>query len=146
MHCVSRGGVYLLNSYCELQEDNQEKKETYQACWLDLVLETRAQYRLTLSETHSLHRESYTQQQVVHFIVWRSPSQALMLGREGGVLTEHQLPSNTSAAAPTEGCVPLRGRDIYPQEVLSKPEGVDFRAMSLVSPLRETSHQLQKRE
>lgn len=45
MHCVSRGGCYLVNSYCDLQEDNQYKKESYQACWLSLVLETRPQYK-----------------------------------------------------------------------------------------------------
>lgn len=45
MHCVSRGGSYLVNSYCDLQEENQWKKESYQACWLSLVLETRPQYK-----------------------------------------------------------------------------------------------------
>lgn len=45
MHCVSRGGCYLVNSTCDLQEDNQWKKESYQECWLSLVLETRPQYK-----------------------------------------------------------------------------------------------------
>lgn len=45
MHCVSRGGCYLVNSYCDLQEENERKKESYEACWLSLVLETRPQYK-----------------------------------------------------------------------------------------------------
>lgn len=45
MHCVNRGGSYLVNSYSDLQEDNQWKKESYHACWMDLILETRPQYR-----------------------------------------------------------------------------------------------------
>ncbi|KAK1895278.1 Telethonin [Dissostichus eleginoides] len=65
MHCVSRGGCYLVNSYCDLQEENQWKKESYEACWVSLVLETRPQYKLTLSETDSVRRESYKQQQPV---------------------------------------------------------------------------------
>lgn len=49
MNCVSRGGCYLVNSYCELHEENQWKKESYHACWLSLVIETRPQYRQVFS-------------------------------------------------------------------------------------------------
>lgn len=45
MHCVNRGGSYLVNSYSDLQEDHQWKTESYNACWMDLVLGTRPQYR-----------------------------------------------------------------------------------------------------
>lgn len=45
MHCVSRGGCYLVNSYCDLQENNHWKRESYQAYWLSLVIETRPQYK-----------------------------------------------------------------------------------------------------
>ncbi|KAI3361369.1 hypothetical protein L3Q82_013543 [Scortum barcoo] len=161
MHCVSRGGCYLVNSYCDLEEENQWKKESYQACWLSLVLETRPQYKLTLSETDSVHRESYKQQQVVHFTVQRSPSQTLKLGSR--VMMEHHLPFfNTSKdlrhGATTSGCTeqPVRvgeGNDgVSGQKVttisqhLSKPVRVNFRASSLMSSPRETSHRVQRRE
>ncbi|XP_044062593.1 telethonin [Siniperca chuatsi] len=164
MHCVSRGGCYLVNSYCDLQEDNQCKNESYQACWLSLVLETRPQYKLTVSETDSIRRESYKQQQVVHFMVERSPSQTLRLGSNSSrAMTEHQLPFfNTSwdlhhTTTTTFGCteqkpVILRKGGVDKQEVtavtqdLSKPVRVNFRASSLMSSPREISHWVQRRE
>nr|XP_046255563.1 telethonin [Scatophagus argus] len=163
MHCVSRGGCYLVNSYCDLQEDNRWKKESYQACWLDLVLETRPQYKLTLSEVDSLRRESYKEQQVVHFMVQRSPSQTLRLGRDSKAMTKHQLPFfNTSRdrhRISTFGCteqqpVVLRkgNNEADKQEVTTisqdvrKPARVNFRASSLMSSPREISHRLQRRE
>ncbi|XP_070768757.1 telethonin [Enoplosus armatus] len=162
MHCVSRGGCYLVNSYCDLQEDNQWRKESYQACWLSLVLETRPQYKLTLSETDSSRRESYKQQQVVHFMVERSPSQTLRLGSNSRAMTEHQLPFfNTSRdlrrATATFGYteqqpVILRKGGVDEQEAttltqdLSKPVRENFRASSLMSSPRDISHRVQRRE
>ncbi|XP_047454746.1 uncharacterized protein zmp:0000000930 [Mugil cephalus] len=160
MHCVSRGGCYLVNSCCELQEDNQWRKESYQACWLSLVLETRPQYKLTLSEKDSVRRESYKQQQVVHFLVERSPSQTLVLGSTSGGLTKHQLPSFNAArdlrrATATSGS---KAQVIVPgkehnggdrREItqdLSKSARVNFRASSLMSPPGEVSHRVQRRE
>ncbi|XP_073342197.1 uncharacterized protein [Pagrus major] len=158
MHCVSRGGCYLVNSFCDLQEDNQWKKESYQACWLSLVLETRPQYKLTLSETDCIHRESYKQQQVVHFMVQRSPSQTLKLGSNSSAMTKHQLPFFNASrdlrrATTTSGYTdqqPVNGVD--KQKVttvtqdLSKPVRVNFRASSLMSSPREISHRVQRRE
>ncbi|XP_054478413.1 telethonin [Anoplopoma fimbria] len=163
MHCVSRGGSYLVNSYCDLQEENQWKKESYQACWLSLILETRPQYKLTLSETDSIRRESYKQQQVTDFMVERSPSQTLRLGSNNRVMTEHQLPFfNTSKQHPatttfecTEQKPFIQGKGnngVGKQEVtaltegLSKPVRVNFRASSLMFSPRETSHRVQRRE
>ncbi|XP_037533224.1 uncharacterized protein zmp:0000000930 [Nematolebias whitei] len=157
MHCVNRGGSYVVNSYSDLQEDNQWKKESYHACWMDLVLETRPQYRLTLSETDILRRQSYKQQQVVHFMVLRSPRQTLTLGRERGVLTEHQLPSSSrgpqraTAVCTEESRVLRRTSEADRQEVdvtrsLYKPIGVNFRAVGLMVPTREDPHQVPKRE
>ncbi|TDH12170.1 hypothetical protein EPR50_G00068090 [Perca flavescens] len=164
MHCVSRGGCYLLNSYCDLQEENQWKKESYQACWLSLVLETRPQYKLTLSETDNIRRESYKQQQVVHFMVERSLSQRLRLGSDSRGMTEHQLPFfNTSRdlhhAKTTFGCPEQKpvilgkgNNGVDTQEVtaitqdLSKPVRVNFRASSLMSSPREISLRVQRRE
>ncbi|XP_051262467.1 telethonin [Dicentrarchus labrax] len=164
MHCVSRGGCYLVNSCCELQEDNQWKKESYQACWLSLVLETRLQYKLTLSETDSIHRESYKQQQVVHFMVQRSPSQTLRLGSDSRAMTEHHLPlfnarRDLHRATTTFGCTEQQpvilskgNNGVDKQEVtaisqdLSKPVRVNFRASSLMSSPGAISHRVQRRE
>uniref|UniRef100_UPI0037E7EFFF telethonin n=1 Tax=Semicossyphus pulcher TaxID=241346 RepID=UPI0037E7EFFF len=155
MHCVSRGGCYLVNSFCDLQEDNQWKKESYEACWLSLVLETRPQYRLTLSETDSIHRESYKQQQVVHFTVQRSPSQTLRLGRDGGAMTEHRLPlfyssrGSTSLGRTEQPVTQEKGDEqelITTAKDLSKPARVNFRASGLMSSPRETSQRVQRRE
>ncbi|KAK5862673.1 hypothetical protein PBY51_018043 [Eleginops maclovinus] len=157
MHCVSRGSCYLVNSYCDLQEENQWKKESYEACWLSLVLETRPQYKLTLSETDSVRRESYKQQQVIHFMVERNPSQTLRLGSSTG-MTEHQLPlSNTSGSLHTttkqKAVIQEKvnnGED--KQEVtaitqdVSKPIRVNFRASSLMSSPTETSSRMPRRE
>ncbi|XP_068426652.1 telethonin [Clinocottus analis] len=156
MHCVSRGGCYLVNSFCDLQEENKWRKESYQECWLSLVLETRPQYKLTLSETDSIRRESYKQQQVADFLVERSPSQTLRLGSNSRVTTEHRLPFfNTSKlrhAPPTSGCTEQQpaGNGVGEQEVtattreLCKP--ANFRASSLMFSPRESCHRVQRRE
>ncbi|KAI4811915.1 hypothetical protein KUCAC02_014779 [Chaenocephalus aceratus] len=157
MHCVSRGGSYLVNSYCDIQEENQWKKESYEACWVSLVLETRPQYKLTLSETDIVRRESYKQQQVIHFLVERSPSQTLRLGSSRN-MAEHQLPlSNTSSSLHTttkqKPVIQEKGNNEEDkQEVtaitqdVSKPLGENFRASSLMSSQRETSSWVQRRE
>ncbi|XP_054898300.1 uncharacterized protein zmp:0000000930 [Poeciliopsis prolifica] len=155
MHCVSRGRVCLVKSYSDLQEDDLCKKESYSACWLNMVLETRPQYRLTLSETDSVRRESYKQQQVVHLMVERSPSQILKLGIEGGVMREYQLPSsNRSKASDTEEPV-VEGKATLAadrEEAPSitggpcKPARENFRASRLMSSPREVSHREQRRE
>lgn len=51
--------------------------------------------RLTLLEKDVTRRESYEQQQVVHFLVQRRPSQILRVGSHGGAMMEHQLPLRT---------------------------------------------------
>lgn len=164
MHCVSRGGCYLVNSWCDLREENRWKKESYEACWVSLVLETRPQYRLKLSESDSICRESYKQQQVAHFMVERSPSQILMLGSTSGAMTKHQLPlfntsrevdRTTTSFRHTEEPVikekPIAGADrqgtgATTDQDLSKPVRVNFRASSLMSSPRETSNRVQRRE
>ncbi|KAM3838479.1 telethonin-like [Diretmus argenteus] len=183
MHCVSRGGCYLVNSYCDLQEEDQWRREIYQANWLNLVMETRLQYKLTLSEKDVTRRESYEQQQVVHFLVQRSPSQKLKLGIQRGAMTEHQLPPRTACPVPLfspgraespsdahqtgsifgrlqgQGPVILEKENdrvcVDEQEVtakakdlpeLTKPIRMNFRASSLMSSPRETSHRVQMRE
>ncbi|XP_007556450.1 PREDICTED: telethonin-like [Poecilia mexicana] len=159
MHCVSRGGVCLVKSYSDLQEDDLCKKESYSACWLNVVLETRPEYRITLSETDSVRRESYKQQQVVHLMVKRSPSQTLKLGIEGGVLREYQLPFSSRSKAPQrasgteqpviEGKANLTAdREEAPATAgdLCKPVRENFRASRLMSSPREVSDRKQRRE
>ncbi|XP_041649060.1 telethonin [Cheilinus undulatus] len=148
MHCVSRGGSYLVNSFCDLQEENQWKKESYEACWLSVVLETRPQYKLTLSETDSVHRESYKQQQVIHFTVQRSPSQTLRLGRDGGDMTEHRLPLLHTRMGKQAVTLEKKGehKGAAASPDLRKPLRLNFRASSLMSSPRETSQRLQRRE
>ncbi|KAF5907187.1 telethonin-like, partial [Clarias magur] len=42
MHCLSRTPrSYLVNSYSDVKEVNESRRETYEATWLDLVMETR---------------------------------------------------------------------------------------------------------
>lgn len=143
-----------MNSYCDLQEENQWKRESYEACWLSLVLETRPQYRLTLSETDNIHRESYKQQQVVHFMVQRYPSQTLKLGKDSSVMTEHQLPLfNTRGGSVPRGSSKQkavikeeRDKQEVPAKDLGKPSRVNFRASGLMSSPRETSERVQRRE
>ncbi|XP_071325143.1 telethonin [Trachinotus anak] len=161
MHCVSRGGCYLVNSYCEFQEENQWKKESYQACWLSLVIETRLQYKLTLSETDSVRRESYKQQQVVHFMVERSPSQTLKLGSHNGAMKEHPLPFFNTSREPYHARATFKCTEEQPERVnngvgkqevtgitqdLRKPIRENFRASSLMSSPREISHRVHRRE
>lgn len=152
-----------MNSSCDLQEDDQWKRESYEACWLGLVLETRPQYRLTLSETDSIRRESYKQQQVAHFMVERSPSQMLRLGRASGAMTEHQLPlfstrkdlkhARAKFGRPVQPVLP--GKEIKgaheekmtaETQNLNKPVRVDYRASSLMASPREISNRVQRRE
>ncbi|MEQ2182193.1 hypothetical protein GOODEAATRI_019662 [Goodea atripinnis] len=158
MHCVSRGGSYLVNSYCDLQEDNLWKKESYSSCWINVVLETRPQYRMTLSETDRVRRESYKQQQVAHLMVERSPRQTLKLGTERGVTTEYQLPFFNKCKEPQrftrteEPVIVGKGKleanreegPTKPQD-LCKPVRENFRASSLMSSPREVSHRVQRR-
>ncbi|XP_027869191.1 telethonin [Xiphophorus couchianus] len=157
MHCVSRGRVCLVKSYSDLQEDDLCKKESYSACWLNMVLETRPEYRMTLSETDSARRESYKQQQVVHLMVERRPSQTLKLGIEGGVMREYQLPFSNRTKAPqrasdTEEPVIEGKANLTADETpsitgdLCKPVRENFRASRLMSSPRNVSHREQRRE
>ncbi|KAM9724027.1 telethonin [Menidia menidia] len=152
MHCVSRGGCYLLNSHCDVQEEDQWRKESYHASWLSLVLETRPQYRLTLSETDRVRKETYEQQQVVHLMVERSPGQTLTLGREGGRMTKHQLPFISRGREQHLTRTGKGGSDA--EEVnahtsaldLCKPVRENFRASSLMASQKEVSDRAQRRE
>lgn len=46
MHCLSRTPrSYLFNSYSDVKEVDESKRESYEATWLDLVMETRPEYK-----------------------------------------------------------------------------------------------------
>lgn len=46
MHCLSRKPrSYLLNSYSDFQETDEIARESYEATWLDLLMETRPEYK-----------------------------------------------------------------------------------------------------
>ncbi|KAG7457996.1 hypothetical protein MATL_G00233180 [Megalops atlanticus] len=85
-------GPCLVNAYCDVAEDNERQREHYQSTWLELVMETRPEEKVTLCERDSSKKESYEQKQVAHFLVRRSPDQRIRLGRQGEKMKEYQLP------------------------------------------------------
>lgn len=114
--------------------------------------------RQTLSETDSVHRQSYKQQQVVHFMVQRSPSQILKLGSDSRAMTKHQLPflsacNDLHRVTQRQLAEPGKGNsEKVPQDVtattrdLNKSIRVNFRASGLMSSPREISQQVRRRE
>lgn len=81
-----------MNSFCDVHEEDHRTKKSYQACWISQVLETRPQYRQTLTEKNCIGKVSYEQQQVVHFIVERNMNHTLKLSCSNEDITEHLLP------------------------------------------------------
>ncbi|XP_052433812.1 telethonin-like [Carassius gibelio] len=93
MHCLSRKPrSYLLNSYSDFQETDEIARESYEATWLDLLMETRPEYKRTCVEKDSVRKESYESKQVVHFTVRRFLNQTIHMGREGEPLQQYNLP------------------------------------------------------
>ncbi|KAL7840298.1 hypothetical protein AOLI_G00256210 [Acnodon oligacanthus] len=93
MHCLSRTPrSYLVNSYSDVKEKDEIRRESYEATWLDLVMETRPEYKNTLAEKDSSRKENYERKQVVHFIVRRFPNQTLCIGQDGMKMREYLLP------------------------------------------------------
>lgn len=46
MHCLSRTPrSYLVNSYSDVKENDEIKRESYEATWLDMVMETRPEHK-----------------------------------------------------------------------------------------------------
>ncbi|XP_076006321.1 uncharacterized protein LOC143000777 [Genypterus blacodes] len=166
MLCMSRrGGCYLMDSWCDLHEEKQKMKESYEANWLSLVMETRSQYKLTLSETDSMRKQSYEQQQVFHFLTERDVGQTLKLSNCRGAMTEQQHLSRKSHQYTSffrcslgQDSVKLNenhGEHAGQQEVTTvtkglpqqhvQPNGVKFRASSFMSSPSSTSHRVQRR-
>uniref|UniRef100_A0A8C2C112 Telethonin n=1 Tax=Cyprinus carpio TaxID=7962 RepID=A0A8C2C112_CYPCA len=93
MNCLSRKPrSYLVNSYSDFQETDEIARESYEATWLDLLMETRPEYKMTLVEKDSRRKESYESKQVVHFTVRRFLNQTIHMGRDGEPLQEYCLP------------------------------------------------------
>ncbi len=56
MHCLSRKpSSYLLNSYSDFQETDEIARESYEATWLDLLMETRPEYKYAFLFPTILH-------------------------------------------------------------------------------------------
>ena len=46
MHCLSRNPrSCLVNSYSDFKEKNEQRREGYEATWLDVVMETRPEQK-----------------------------------------------------------------------------------------------------
>ncbi|XP_058603088.1 telethonin isoform X1 [Onychostoma macrolepis] len=167
MHCLSRKPrSYLLNSYSDFQETDEIARESYEATWLDLLMETRPEYKRTLVEKDSMRKESYESKQVVHFKVRRFLNQTIHMGREGEPLQEYHLPYRNILPIPIfvprdvtqpdvtreikstmDSETSLNGLCLQKREVSSiikhkpmviQPRSPDFRASSLISPPRDT--------
>ncbi|XP_055067058.1 telethonin [Misgurnus anguillicaudatus] len=175
MHCLSRTPrSNLLNSYSDFQETDEIARESYEATWLDLMMETRPEYKMTRFEKDSVRKESYESKQVVHFKIRRFPNQMLCMGREGEPMREYQLPYKsilpipifvprgitkpdvTREPSPTALDTETGSREIWPQKreissitdhkpMVIQPKSLEFRASSLISPPQEL-HRSQRRE
>ncbi|XP_016095725.1 telethonin-like [Sinocyclocheilus grahami] len=117
MHCLSRKPrSYLLNSYNDFQETDEIARESYEATWLDLLMETRPEYKMTLVEKDSMRKESYESKQVVHFSVRCFLNQTIHMGRDGEPLQEYCLPYRNTLPIPI--FVP---RDVTQPDIIREP-------------------------
>ncbi|XP_051577669.1 telethonin-like [Myxocyprinus asiaticus] len=117
MHCLSRTPrSYLVNTYSDFQETDEIARESYEATWLDMLMETRPEYKMKLFEKDSARKESYEKKQVVHFTVQRFPNQTICMGREGGPMQKYHLPYKNILPIPI-----FLPRDITQPDVTRKP-------------------------
>ncbi|KAJ8394665.1 hypothetical protein AAFF_G00044680 [Aldrovandia affinis] len=93
MHCLSRKtSFYLVNAESDVKEENERRKEYYDSTWLDLVMETRPEQKVTVFEKDTSRKESYEHKRVAHFLLQRYPEQKIRLGRLGEKMAEYRLP------------------------------------------------------
>uniref|UniRef100_A0A674A8K6 Uncharacterized protein n=1 Tax=Salmo trutta TaxID=8032 RepID=A0A674A8K6_SALTR len=130
--------VYLVN-----------KKESYQATWLDLVMETRPEQQTTLFENGSSRKETYKQKQVAHFLVQINSSQRIKMGTRGGMLNKAASPKDLYRSPSPSEYKSIMEFEMIAKEVcsdkqeifeitkdlpkVSQPIRVNFRASSLIS-------------
>ncbi|TRY95544.1 hypothetical protein DNTS_021472 [Danionella cerebrum] len=174
MHCLSRRPrSYLLNSYSDFKEIDEIARESYETAWLDLLIETRPEYRTTLVEKDSVRKESYESKQVIHFTVRRSPNQTIQMGIERQppqlyhlpykktlpipIFTPRDISQHCGTHTPSQDQTNMNSHSepsfngvCLPSVTIQKPKvvkvhGSDFRASTLVSPHRDTLH-VQRRE
>ncbi|XP_060756586.1 telethonin [Neoarius graeffei] len=172
MHCLSRTPrSYLVNSYSDVKEADESKRESYEATWLDLVMETRPEYKDTLTERDLARKESYERKRVRHFVVRRYLNQTFCTGEDGTKLREYRLPykpilplqifvpRNLSTPPetrrePSPSCL-HSDRDSEKSwsqkkvlwsdvEDVIQPESTEFRVRTLVSPARDLAHRFQR--
>ncbi|XP_066539022.1 telethonin [Hoplias malabaricus] len=173
MHCLSRTSCsYLLNSYSDVREQDQVKRESYEATWLDLVMETRPEYKNTVIEKDTSRKESYERKQVVHFVVRRFPSQTICIGQYGTKMREYYLPyrnvlpiplfvprdvtalqevnqespaSSLPSVTDTEKSWNEKREpvaDVEGKPPVIQPNRVEFRASGLISPPRDAAQRI----
>ncbi|XP_026780619.3 telethonin [Pangasianodon hypophthalmus] len=172
MHCLSRTPrSYLVNSYSDVKEADESKRESYEATWLDLVMETRPEYKDTLIERDSARKESYERKRVRHFVVRRFLNQTFCTGEDGTKLREYQLPYKSvlplqmfvprklstppeTHREPSPSCLRSdrdsekswsRKRVLWSGvEDVIEPESTEFRVRTLVSPARDLARDFQR--
>ncbi|XP_027032849.1 telethonin [Tachysurus fulvidraco] len=172
MHCLSRTpSSYLVNTYSDVKEVDESKRESYEATWLDLVMETRPEYKNTLTEKDSSRKESYKRKRVRHFVVRRFLNQTFCTGEEGTKLREYQLPFKTTLPlqifVPRKLCTsPETNRETSPSflrsdrdseksesrkkvlwsgvEDATQPERTKFTVRTLVSPAWDLARDFQR--
>uniref|UniRef100_A0A3P8VWX2 Uncharacterized protein n=1 Tax=Cynoglossus semilaevis TaxID=244447 RepID=A0A3P8VWX2_CYNSE len=153
MNRVSRGGCDLIESFCNLHEENHESKESYEEHWLSLVIETRLQYKEMLSETDTGHRESYKHQLTFNLMVKRSPGHTMTLGIHNGEISVNQLSfSNILRCVELPDTPKKLNKGVKKQEEIkvtqnqSQGISVNFRVSDLMSSPKEISQREQRQE
>ncbi|KAF7691929.1 telethonin [Silurus meridionalis] len=166
MHCLSQTpGSLLVNSYSDVKEVDESKRESYEANWLDLVMETRPEFKDTLSERDSARKESYERKRVRHFVVRRFLNQTYRVGEDGTKLREYHLPYEKSVLpiqifVPRNLSTPSDTRELSPGDTEKtwsqkkvlwpggedaiQPESGEFRFRTLVSPARDLARDFQR--
>ncbi|XP_076869632.1 telethonin [Brachyhypopomus gauderio] len=160
MHCLSRTPrSHLVNSYSDVKESDETKRESYEATWLDLVMETRPEHKITLTERDLSRKETFERKQAAHFVVRRFPTQTLWIGQEGAKMKEYHIPYKKSVLpipmfVPRDITVDEMNREPNPSFLQSimdfeknrnetkepspvmkhMPPGLEFRASRLISP------------
>ncbi|KAJ8005362.1 hypothetical protein DPEC_G00145830, partial [Dallia pectoralis] len=120
------GDVGLVNAHCHVKEKDQEKKESYLAVWLDLVIETRPEQQTTLFENDTTQRETYEQKQVAIFLVQRNPSQRIRMGTMGKLIKEYQLPYKNTLRVP----VFTTSSAALPKDLLRTPSPSKYKSLT----------------
>ncbi|CAB1334118.1 unnamed protein product, partial [Coregonus sp. 'balchen'] len=114
INSLNSGDVYLVNAHCDVKEKDQEKKESYQATWLDLVMETRPEQHKAASPKDLYRTPSPSE--------YKSIMEFETIAK--GVCSDKQEIFEITKDLPK----------------VSQPIRVNFRASSLISPTREFSH------